>query len=121
MSQDLRHTCRGIGVPVGDCYDPTAIAAAAAFIVDYEPIGSVAPPIGGMSLRTNEAGEILFKCPPVFAGYWNSEEATAEAMEGEWYNTGDLGEILDNGKLMITGRKKDLIVTAGGKNVSPGP
>lgn len=60
------------------------------------------------------------KGPTGLAGYWNNEEATTEALHGEWYNTGDLGEILDNGKLMITGRKKDLIVTAGGI-VSPGP
>src|SRR5699024_12449251 len=69
----------------------------------------------------NEDGEILVKGRTGVAGYWKGEEATAEAMEGEWYNTGDVGEILKNGKLMITGRKKDLIVTAGGKNVSPGP
>src|SRR5699024_5159520 len=91
--------------------------------VDFtdQQIGTVGPPVGGMTLRTNELGEVLVKGPTVFAGYWNNEEATKEAFEGEWYNTGDLGEILDNGKLLITGRKKDLIVTAGGKHVSPGP
>ena len=121
MSQDLLHWFRGIGVPVYEGYGLTEVAAAATVDFEDQQIGTVGPPIGGMSLRTNEAGEILVKGPTVFAGYWNSEEATAEAMEGEWYNTGDLGEILDSGKLMITGRKKDLIVTAGGKNVSPGP
>src|SRR5690625_7056080 len=74
-----------------------------------------------MTVRTNGVGEILVKWPTVIPGHGNNEEATTEAMHGEWNNTGDLGEILDNGKLMITGRKKDLIVTAGGKNVSPGP
>src|SRR5699024_12478077 len=96
------------------------VAAAATVDFEDQQIGTVGPPIGGMSLRTNDAGEILVKGPTVFACYWNSEEATAEAIEGEWYNTGDRGEILDNGKLMITGRKKDLIVTADGENVSPG-
>ncbi|WP_313550076.1 long-chain fatty acid--CoA ligase [Corynebacterium sp.] len=121
MSQDLLHWFRGIGVPVYEGYGLTEVAAAAAVDFDDQQIGTVGPPIGGMTIRTNEDGEILVKGPTVFAGYWNNEEATEESMEGEWYNTGDLGEILDNGKLMITGRKKDLIVTAGGKNVSPGP
>lgn len=121
MSQDLLHWFRGIGVPVYEGYGLTEVAAAAAVDFDDQQIGTVGPPIGGMTIRTNEDGEILVKGPTVFAGYWNNEEATKECMEGEWYNTGDLGEILDNGKLMITGRKKDLIVTAGGKNVSPGP
>ena len=121
MSQDLLHWFRGIGVPVYEGYGLTEVAAAAAVDFDDQQIGTVGPPIGGMTIRTNDDGEILVKGPTVFAGYWNNEEATEESMEGEWYNTGDLGEILDNGKLMITGRKKDLIVTAGGKNVSPGP
>lgn len=121
MSQDLLHWFRGIGVPVYEGYGLTEVAAAAAVDFDDQQIGTVGPPIGGMTIRTNEDGEIMVKGPTVFAGYWNNDEATQESMEGEWYNTGDLGEILDNGKLMITGRKKDLIVTAGGKNVSPGP
>lgn len=121
MGQDLLHWFRGIGVPVYEGYGLTEVAAAVTVDFDDQQIGTVGPPIGGMTVRTNGVGEILVKGPTVFAGYWNNEEATKEAFHGEWYNTGDLGEILDNGKLMITGRKKDLIVTAGGKNVSPGP
>lgn len=121
MGQDLLHWFRGIGVPVYEGYGLTEVAAAVTVDFDDQQIGTVGPPIGGMTVRTNGVGEILVKGPTVFAGYWNNEEATKEALHGEWYNTGDLGEILDNGKLMITGRKKDLIVTAGGKNVSPGP
>ena len=121
MGQDLLHWFRGIGVPVYEGYGLTEVAAAVTVDFDDQQIGTVGPPIGGMTVRTNGVGEILVKGPTVFAGYWNNEEATTEALHGEWYNTGDLGEILDNGKLMITGRKKDLIVTAGGKNVSPGP
>ena len=121
MGQDLLHWLRGIGVPVYEGYGLTEVAAAVTVDFTDQQIGTVGPPVGGMTLRTNELGEVLVKGPTVFAGYWNNEEATKEAFEGEWYNTGDLGEILDNGKLLITGRKKDLIVTAGGKNVSPGP
>lgn len=121
MGQDLLHWFRGIGVPVYEGYGLTEVAAAVTVDFDDQQIGTVGPPIGGMTVRTNGVGEILVKGPTVFAGYWNNEQATKEALHGEWYNTGDLGEILDNGKLMITGRKKDLIVTAGGKNVSPGP
>ena len=121
MGQDLLHWFRGIGVPVYEGYGLTEVAAAVTVDFTDQQIGTVGPPVGGMTLRTNELGEVLVKGPTVFAGYWNNEEATKEAFEGEWYNTGDLGEILDNGKLLITGRKKDLIVTAGGKNVSPGP
>ena len=121
MGQDLLHWFRGISVPVYEGYGLTEVAAAVTVDFDDQQIGTVGPPIGGMTVRTNGVGEILVKGPTVFAGYWNNEEATTEALHGEWYNTGDLGEILDNGKLMITGRKKDLIVTAGGKNVSPGP
>ena len=121
MGQDLLHWFRGIGVPVYEGYGLTEVAAAVTVDFDDQQIGTVGPPIGGMTVRTNGVGEILVKGPTVFAGYWNNEEATKEALHGEWYNTGVLGEILDNGKLMITGRKKDLIVTAGGKNVSPGP
>ena len=121
MGQDLLHWFRGIGVPVYEGYGLTEVAAAVTVDFDDQQIGTVGPPIGGMTVRTNGVGEILVKGPTVFAGYWNNEEATTEALHGEWYNTGDLGEILDNGKLMITGRKKDLIVTAGGKNVSTGP
>ncbi|NWO15558.1 MAG: long-chain fatty acid--CoA ligase [Corynebacterium sp.] len=121
MGQDLLHWFRGIGVPVYEGYGLTEVAAAVTVDFDDQQIGTVGPPIGGMTVRPNGVGEILVKGPTVFAGYWNNEEATKEALHVEWYNTGDLGEILDNGKLMITGRKKDLIVTAGGKNVSPGP
>src|SRR5699024_1885649 len=68
--------------------------SAAAVTVDFDDqqIGTVGPPIGGMTVRTNGVGEILVKGPTVFAGYWNNEEATKEALHGEWYNTGDLGE-----------------------------
>ncbi|AKK03640.1 AMP-dependent synthetase/ligase [Corynebacterium epidermidicanis] len=121
MSHDLLHFFRGIGVPVYEGYGLTETSAAAA--VDFQPqrIGTVGRPVGGMAARVNEEGEILLKGLQLFTGYWNNEEATREAIVDGWFNTGDLGEINDEGYLQISGRKKDLIVTAGGKNISPGP
>ena len=121
MSHDLLHWFRGIGLTVYEGYGLTETTAAATVDFVNHTIGTVGPPVGGVSIRINEGGEICIKGDTVFDGYWNDEKASAEAITDGWFNTGDLGEIRDNGKLVITGRKKDLIVTAGGKNVSPGP
>lgn len=121
MSHDLLHFFRGLGVTIYEGYGLTETAAAAAVDFDEQKIGSVGRPLGGTSIRVDGEGEIHIKGEIVFDGYWNNEEATAESMEDGWYHTGDLGELLDSGHLVITGRKKDLLVTAGGKNVSPGP
>ncbi|QGU01592.1 Long-chain-fatty-acid--CoA ligase FadD15 [Corynebacterium kalinowskii] len=121
ISHDLLHFFRGIGVPIYEGYGLTETSAAAA--VDFEPqrIGTVGRPVGGMAARINDDGEILLKGNMLCKGYWNNPEATADAIQDGWFNTGDLGEITEDGYLIISGRKKDLIVTAGGKNVSPGP
>lgn len=122
MSHDLLHFFRGLGVTVYEGYGLTETTAAVAVNFDDNIIGTVGRPVGGMSARINEDGEILLKGEMVFDGYWNRPDATAESItEDGWFNTGDLGEILETGHVVITGRKKDLIVTAGGKNVSPGP
>ena len=121
MSHDLLHWFRGIGVTIYEGYGLTEVAAAAAVDFENQKIGTVGPPLEGTTIRVNDDGEILIKGDIVFKGYWNNPEATAESFEDGWYNTGDLGEIMDSGHVVITGRKKDLIVTAGGKNVSPGP
>lgn len=121
MSHDLLHWFRGIGVTVYEGYGLTEVAAAAAVDFENQKIGTVGPPLEGTTIRVNEDGEIMINGDIVFKGYWNNPEATADALEDGWYNTGDLGEIMDSGHVVITGRKKDLIVTAGGKNVSPGP
>lgn len=121
MNHDLLHWFRGIGVPVYEGYGLTEVAAAAAVDFEDQKIGTVGRPVGGTTIRINDDGEICIHGDIVFDGYWNNPEVTAEALEDGWYNTGDLGEILDSGHVVITGRKKDLIVTAGGKNVSPGP
>ncbi|MCS4535392.1 long-chain fatty acid--CoA ligase [Corynebacterium sp. HS2168-gen11] len=122
MSPEIMHFFRGIGAPIYEGYGLTETAAAATVDFADQKIGTVGPPIGGVSVRINADSEILIKGNTVFDGYWNNPEATAECFDEDGYfNTGDLGEILDSGHVMITGRKKDLIVTAGGKNVSPGP
>ncbi|WKD58888.1 AMP-dependent synthetase/ligase [Corynebacterium caspium] len=122
MGHDLLHFFRGLGVPVYEGYGLTETCATAAVDFENQKIGTVGRPVGGMGAKINEVGEILLKGNCVFEKYWNNPDATAESKDSNgWYNTGDLGEIDDEGYIYITGRKKDLIVTAGGKNVSPGP
>ncbi|WKD57241.1 Long-chain-fatty-acid--CoA ligase FadD15 [Corynebacterium capitovis DSM 44611] len=122
MSPELSHFFRGLGLPVYEGYGLTETAAAAC--VNHkggQRIGTVGRPVNSYEVRTNDNGEIEFRGPGVFGFYWNNPEATAEAKHDGWFNTGDLGEVDSDGYVRITGRKKDLIVTAGGKNVSPGP
>ncbi|OIR44455.1 long-chain fatty acid--CoA ligase [Corynebacterium sp. NML130628] len=122
MSGDLLHFFRGIGIPIYEGYGLTETCAAACVNnKNGNRIGTVGRPVNGYRVRTNDDGEIEFKGPGVFDRYWNNEAATQEAFTDGWFNTGDLGEVDDGGYVRITGRKKDLIVTAGGKNVSPGP
>lgn len=122
MSDEIGHFFRGLGTPVYEGYGLTESCAAACVDFEDQRIGSVGTPLPGYAVRINEEGEILLRGDGMFRGYWHNEEATKEAYDEEgWYNTGDLGELKDSGHLVITGRKKDLIVTAGGKNVSPGP
>jgi long-chain acyl-CoA synthetase len=121
LGERLGHFFRGVGLTVLEGYGLTETSAAA---VVNKPtrnkIGTVGQPLPGVSLRIAEDGEILIKGPNVFAGYWQNKAATAETLDGDgWLHTGDLGELDDEGFLRVTGRKKELIVTAGGKNVAP--
>ncbi len=122
MSSDLGHFFRGLGVTVYEGYGLTESTAAITVNTPTDQvIGTVGRPVGGCSVKIADDGEILLKGPVVFKGYWQNDEATEKTFDGEWFKTGDLGELDDTGHLRVTGRKKDLIVTAGGKNVSPGP
>lgn len=120
LGERLGHFYRGIGFTVLEGYGLTETCAATAFNPhDRQKIGTVGQPLPGSSVRIAEDGEVLLKGPQVFTGYWNNPAATAEALQDGWFATGDLGTLDEDGYLSITGRKKEIIVTAGGKNVAP--
>ena len=116
----LGHFFRGAGVTIYEGYGLTETTAA--FTVNtpaFIRVGSVGRPIQGHAAKIAEDGELLLKGSVVFDGYWGNAEATDEAFEDGWFKTGDLGAIDADGFVTITGRKKEILVTAGGKNVSP--
>jgi long-chain acyl-CoA synthetase len=121
LNPQLGHFFRGIGVTILEGYGLTETSpAAAANLPDHMRIGTVGRPLPGVAIRTADDGEVLIKGDLVFQGYWNNPEATTEALTAEgWLRSGDLGELDDSGFLRITGRKKEIIVTAGGKHVVP--
>jgi long-chain acyl-CoA synthetase len=121
LGERLAHFFRGIGVPVLEGYGLTETTAALTLNVPGATrVGSVGRPLPGTSVKVTDDGELLFRGGQVFSRYWNAEEATAAALDPEgWLHTGDVGEIDDEGFVRITGRKKEILVTAGGKNVAP--
>ncbi len=116
----LGHFYRSLGLTILEGYGLTETTAPISVNVPSNfKIGKVGPPLPGCSVRLGADGEIEAKGINIFAGYWNNEQATKDTFDGEWFKTGDIGTIDDEGYLEITGRKKEMIVTAGGKNVAP--
>jgi long-chain acyl-CoA synthetase len=121
LGSRLGHFFHGVGVTIYEGYGLTETTAGICVNrPDKLRIGTVGPPVGGVTVRVAEDGELLFRSNLIFGGYWNNDAATSEAIDDEgWFHTGDIGEIDGDGFVKITGRKKELIVTAGGKNVAP--
>ncbi|MGH3329371.1 MAG: AMP-dependent synthetase/ligase [Streptomycetales bacterium] len=120
LGERLGHFFRGIGLTVLEGYGLTETTAAATVNPPYRvKMGTVGKPLPGTAVRIAPDGEVLLSGGHTFRGYWHNEAATKESLEEGWLHTGDLGELDDEGYLRITGRKKEIIVTSGGKNVAP--
>ncbi|TXL92698.1 AMP-dependent synthetase/ligase [Streptomyces sp. IB2014 016-6] len=120
LGERLGHFFRGIGFTVLEGYGLTETCAATAFNPwDRQKIGTVGQPLPGSVIRIADDGEVLLHGEHLFKGYWNNEAATAEALADGWFHSGDIGTLDEDGYLAITGRKKEILVTAGGKNVAP--
>lgn len=120
LSREVAYFFHHADVMICEGYGLTETTAATTINTPTQmKIGSVGKPVPGTELRIAEDGEILIKGGGVFSGYWRQPEATQEALQDGWFKTGDIGEIDENGMLTITDRKKDIIVTAGGKNIAP--
>ena len=121
LGERLGHFYRGVGLTILEGYGLTETTAAVTVnLPEAHKVGSVGRPLAGTTVRVADDGELLFRGGQVFGGYWGNPEATAEALEDDgWFHTGDLGEVDDEGFVKVTGRKKEILVTAGGKNVAP--
>ncbi|MGC2653865.1 MAG: long-chain fatty acid--CoA ligase [Mycobacterium sp.] len=116
----LGHFYRGIGLTIYEGYGLTETSAAITVNqINGLKIGTVGKLVPGNSMRIADDGELQVRGGVVFSGYWRNEQATDEAFDDGWFKTGDLGAVDEDGFLTITGRKKEIIVTAGGKNVAP--
>jgi long-chain acyl-CoA synthetase len=119
LGQRIGHFFRGVGIPIYEGYGLTETSAAiTANGENTLRVGTVGRPLPGVTVAIADDGEVIAKGDVVFGGYWRNDEATADTLVDGWFHTGDIGT-LDDGYLSITGRKKELIVTAGGKNVAP--
>jgi long-chain acyl-CoA synthetase len=123
LGERLGHFFRGVGITILEGYGLTETTAAVTVNTpERNKIGTVGRPIPGAAIKIADDGEILAQGPNIFTGYWQNDEANGQTFaDDSWMRTGDVGELDDEGFLRITGRKKELIVTAGGKNVAPAP
>ena len=121
LGERLGHFFRGIGVTILEGYGLTETTAAVNVNRPHAlKVGTVGRPLPNTTVRVAEDGELLYRGGQVFAGYWNNVGATAESIDSDgWFHTGDIGEVDDDGYVRITGRKKEILVTAAGKNVAP--
>jgi long-chain acyl-CoA synthetase len=121
LAERLGHFFRGAGITILEGYGLTETTAPVSVNrPDRQKIGSVGQPLPGVAVRIADDGEVLVKGKSIFPGYWHNQQATAETFTSDgWFRSGDLGELDDEGFLTITGRKKEMIVTAAGKNVAP--
>ncbi|MGA2830961.1 MAG: AMP-dependent synthetase/ligase [Streptosporangiaceae bacterium] len=120
LTEDLGHFLRGAGMTVLEGWGLTETTGPATINPPrFQRIGSVGRPLPGCAARIAADGEVELQGPLVFQGYWQDPQATSEAFDGRWLRTGDLGRVDDDGFVYITGRKKELIITAGGKNLVP--
>jgi long-chain acyl-CoA synthetase len=121
LAERLGHFFRGAGITILEGYGLTETTAPVSVNrPDRQKTGSVGRPLPGVAVRIADDGEVLVKGKSIFPGYWQNQQATAETFTSDgWFRSGDLGELDDEGFLTITGRKKEMIVTAAGKNVAP--
>jgi len=120
ISPDVLHFFQSIGVNLIEGYGQTeATGVTCVSRIGRVKSGTVGPPLRGTEVKIADDGEILVKSPAVFKGYYGNPEATAEVLKDGWLYSGDVGELDEDGYLKITDRKKDIIVTAGGKNITP--
>ena len=121
LGERLGHVFRGLGITVLEGYGLTeSTGALTVNLPQAHKIGTVGRPLPGTSVRVADDGELLFRGGQVFAGYWNDDKATSEVLDRDgWLHTGDVGEVDDEGFVRVTGRRKEILVTTGGKNVSP--
>ncbi len=121
LGDRLGHFYRGVGVTILEGYGLTETTAALTVnLPDAQKVGTVGRPLQGTAVRIADDGELLFRGGQVFTGYWKNPDASSDALDADgWFHTGDVGEVDDEGFVRITGRKKEILVTAGGKNVAP--